>query len=101
MALPHRRQQLAKFIPFHELTHQKVADVLGCSLTRIRNIINGHVYPSPDEITALERLFSLPIVVLLEKDMLDYQHGPWPIPRGTALYKARAEIDRARHEAGE
>ncbi|MEW1834532.1 helix-turn-helix transcriptional regulator [Microbacterium sp. NPDC079995] len=98
MALPRRRQQLGKFIPFHELTHQQVADVLGCSLSRVRNIINGNAFPSPTEIQQLERLFGLPVEVLLDAEMLEFRNGPWPPPRGTALLLQRT---KPRPQAGE
>ena len=106
MALPHRRQQLARFILFHELTGEKVAFALGCSVTRVRNLSQGHVYASPDEIAALERLFGLPVEVLLEPDLLIYREN-WPPPRGFNLGKALAEakaeteIERLRKKVGE
>lgn len=98
MALPHRRQQLAKFIPFHDLSLAQVATVLGCNKTRVQNLCWGRLYPTPDEISALERLFSLPIEVLLEPNLLEYRHN-WPPLRGLAVVKA--QMDRDRHEAGE
>ena len=88
MVLPHRRQQLAKFIPFHDLTYQQVADALECDhKQRVRNLCNGHIYPSPEEILALEKLFNLPIEVLLEPAMLIYRNGPWPPLRGLDAYR--------------
>ena len=106
MALPRRRQQLAKFIPFHDLTPAIVARVLGTDRARVQNLCKGQAYPSPDEIVALERLFGLPVEVLFEESMLVYRNGPWPAPRGGAAQIAdfereRAQLDRVRHEAGE
>ncbi|WP_168380849.1 MULTISPECIES: helix-turn-helix domain-containing protein [unclassified Microbacterium] len=98
MVLPHRRQQLAKFIPFHDLTRKKVAAALGCSVTRVSNLCKGGLYPTPDEIATLERLFGMPVEVLLEPALLEYRHS-WPPLRGLAVVKA--QIDRDRHEAGE
>lgn len=92
MALPHRRQQLAKFIPFHDLTPTLVAKALGTDSTRIKNLCRGGAYPSPDEIVALEKLFGLPVEVLFEPEMLAYRNGPWPAPRGGAAL--RADLDR-------
>jgi hypothetical protein len=89
VALPHRRQQLAKFIQFHELTHQKVATALGTNAVRVANLTQGHVYPSPDEIEVLQRLFGMPIETLLEEALLVYRND-WPPPRGAALYLAEA-----------
>lgn len=87
MPLLHRRQPLARFIPFHDLTYQQVAVALSCDVIRVRNISNGHVYPHPDEIAALEKLFSLPIEVLLEPQMLIYRNGPWPPLRGAEAFQ--------------
>jgi len=95
--LPHRRQQLAKFIPFHDLSLSVVAKALYTDATRIKNLCRGGAYPSPDEIVALERLFGLPIEILFEDDMLTYRDGPWPAPRGGAALKL--ELARARESA--
>ncbi|MGZ0068090.1 helix-turn-helix transcriptional regulator [Microbacterium arborescens] len=106
MALPHRRQQLAKFIPFHDLSQSDVAKALGTDTTRVKNLCRGGAYPSPGDIAVLERLFGLPIEVLFEEDMLTYRDGPWPAPRGGAalkleLARAHESDDTSRAEAGE
>lgn len=100
MALPHRRQQLAKFIAFHDLTYPQVAAALGTNTIRVANLTKGHTYPSPEEIEALQRLFGLPPEVLFDAEMLEFRDGPWPVPEGTALFQFRAEM-RARRESGE
>ena len=94
MALPHRRQQLAKFIQFHDLTHEKVAKALGTNVVRVSNLTKGHVHPSPEEIDSLERLFGMPVEVLLEEALLEFRDN-WPPPRGIAAYLAKVE----RHDA--
>lgn len=78
MALPHRRQQLAKFIPFHDLTAKSLGERLGVTESSVRLLIYGHRYPSPDEIKSLESIFGMPIEVLLEPDLLVHRNGPWP-----------------------
>ncbi|MCH6229335.1 hypothetical protein MK786_01095 [Microbacterium sp. CFH 31415] len=106
MALPRRRQPLAKFIPFHDLTPEVVAAALNTNVARIHNLCRGLTYPSPDELAAIGRLFGLPVEVFFEPEMLVYRDGPWPPPRGGAAQIAdferlRAQLDRDRHEAGE
>ncbi|WP_411721025.1 helix-turn-helix domain-containing protein [Mycetocola sp.] len=103
MALPHRKQMLARFIPYHNLTRAKVAEILGIDHSRISNIIQGHAYPSPDEIDALEKLFGgMPASNFLDDEMLEYRFN-WPPPRGYNLGKAlgKAEAERSRRKAGE
>lgn len=98
MGLPFRRQQLAKFIPYHDLTRAQVGAALGCDAVRVGNLSWGRTYPTPDECDALERLFGLPVEVLLEPDLLIYRHN-WPPLRGLAVLKS--ELDRRASEAGE
>ncbi len=81
VVLPHQRQPLAKFINYHDLTHEQVADALGCDRIRLRNLIAGHVYVSPDEIAKLEALFGLPIEVMFEPASLIWR-DVWPPLRG-------------------
>ena len=106
MALPRRRQQLAKFIPFHDLTLAIVAETLGADRARVHNLCWGNAYPSPSEIAALERLFGLPVEVLFEPAMLVYR-GTWPPPKGAAAAQssaaraAIAQMSRDRHESGD
>jgi hypothetical protein len=83
VALPHRKQQLQKFIPFHDLTIEQVALALGCNSIRVKNLCQGHIYPTPAECDALERLFGLPVEVLLEARLIAYRYD-WPPPRGMA-----------------
>jgi transcriptional regulator with XRE-family HTH domain len=90
VALPHRRQQLAKFINWHDLTQAKVGEILGVNAVRVANISQGHAYPSPEEITALETLFGLPIETMFEPDMLTYRES-WPPPSGFAVRLAEVE----------
>ena len=75
MALPHRRQQLAKFIKVHDLTYKKVAAALGTNPVRVNNLAHGGTFPKPDEIRALVSLFGLPIEVLFDDDMLEQWHS--------------------------
>ncbi|KZE89095.1 helix-turn-helix domain-containing protein [Microbacterium sp. TNHR37B] len=101
MALPHRRQQLAKFIPFHDLTLQQVAAALRTDTVRVANLTKGHTYPTPDEIEALERLFGLPVDVLFEPDLLVFRDD-WPESQGLRQAATkRAELERLRRKAGE
>lgn len=83
MALPHRRQQLAKFIPFRDFTPASFAAEVSKYLTEdealkrwdILNITYGRRYPSARELRAIELALggSLPINVVLEESMLrDY-----------------------------
>ncbi|MEQ1738133.1 MAG: helix-turn-helix transcriptional regulator [Rhodoglobus sp.] len=81
MGLPHRRQQLAKFIPFHDLTAKSLAEKLDISESNVRQLVYGRRYPSPDEVRALERIFRMPAEVLLDAELLRYRNGPWP-PEG-------------------
>lgn len=77
MALPHRRQQLAKFIKVHDLTYKKVAEALQTDAVRINNMVQGKLYPTPAECDALEALFGLPAELMLEPSMLAWRHN-WP-----------------------
>jgi transcriptional regulator with XRE-family HTH domain len=79
LALPHRRQQLAKFIPFHELTYAQVAAALGTGIASVHSLAHGRRYPTPDEIRKLEALFGLPVEVLFDPAMLTYRDvAQWP-----------------------
>lgn len=80
MALPHKRQNLARFIPFYDFTARTFADAVNQSLAPservsmadVQNYTRGRRYPSAREIRAIELAFggSLPIHVLLEDSML-------------------------------
>jgi len=99
VALPRRKQTLAKFIPFHDLTRETVAKALGTNRARVNNICKGITFPSPDEIAALERLFGVPIEVLLDPAMLEYRDpAKWPPLRG--FQQMQVEYRRLRAEAG-
>ncbi len=87
MGLPRTPQPLIKWIKFHDLSRRQVADACtGGSTIRLNNICNGMAFPSPDEIDAFEALFKHPITVLLDPCLSVYRDGPWPVPRGTALF---------------
>lgn len=82
MALPHRRQQLAKFIPFHDFTPASFAAEVSSFLDEpemlgrwdILNIAYGRRYPNAREIRAIElALDGLPIESVLERAMLREQ----------------------------
>ena len=77
MALPRRRQPLAKFIKIHDLTYLKVANALGTNRARVANMVQGMLYPSPHECDVLESLFGLPAQVLFEPPMLAWRYD-WP-----------------------
>ena len=77
MALPHSRQPIVRHIKVHDLTYKKVALALGTNAVRINNLAQGHTYPSPAEIGTLEKLFGLPIEVLLNEELLEYRYN-WP-----------------------
>lgn len=88
MALPHRRQQLAKFIPFHDWTTRTLTAEMNRRLPEGHErltegnlilIAHGRRYPSPDEIDSLEAVFSTPIEVLLDASMLRFRdRAKWP-----------------------
>lgn len=79
MALPFRRQQLAKFIPFHDHTAKTFAEAVSSRLSEgesvstadIVNFSHGRKYPSAREIRAIElALGGLPIQTLLEARLI-------------------------------
>jgi len=97
MALPRRRQQLAKFVVWHDTTYDEVAEKVGSTHWRILQIANGRIYPSPDEIQRLPEAFGgMPVEVLLEAELLKYRNGPWPPRRGRGALPAvsNSEVDR-------
>ncbi|WP_061681848.1 helix-turn-helix domain-containing protein [Microbacterium laevaniformans] len=78
------------------MTAQKVADAIGCNKFRVKNMCQGMTYPSPDEIRALERLFGMPVDVMLEPALLIYRDGKvWPPHIGPASIHYEYEL-RAR-----
>jgi len=88
VALPHRRQHVAVFIKYHDLTYRKVADAVGIEYGRFSNIVKGNAYPSPDEVAALSDFFQMPPQVLFEPALLSFQLNwppkPGPRPGGKA-----------------
>lgn len=79
MALPHRRQQLAKFIPFHDFTPASFAAEVSSFLSEpevlerwdILNISYGRKYPTAREIRAIElAMGGIPAPVVLEDSLL-------------------------------
>lgn len=107
MALPHRRQRLPRFIKYRDLTNAEFAQAVGITTNRLANLIQGHVYPSPEELDRIEAFFfPFSLANLFDPEMLVYRHGPWPPPTGVAalkaeLARAQAQLDSDRHEAGE
>jgi transcriptional regulator with XRE-family HTH domain len=90
MALPHKKQNLAKQIPYHDLTAAQVAEAIGITTAEVHNLCKGRRYPSPREIVALEKIMGLPIEVLLHKDMLVYRYAEtWP-PKGAGFRQVRS-----------
>lgn len=93
MPVPRQRQPLLKWINWHSLTAQQVADAIGCDVFRVKNICQGMTYPSADEIRGLEMLFKLPITIMLEPAMLIYRDGAvWPPHRGGAAIRYEWEL---------
>jgi transcriptional regulator with XRE-family HTH domain len=89
VALPKRRQQLAKFIYNEDLTRTEVAAAIGVKRNRLANLIKGRTYPTPDECRALSRLFNnMPYQALFDAEMLEY-FDSWPPPRGVAMKQDR------------
>jgi transcriptional regulator with XRE-family HTH domain len=92
MALPYRRQDLAKFIRFHDITDEQVADRLGIEPGEVKNLKFGARYPNPDELRVLFDLFGMPVEVLFETELLRYREATeWP-PRGSGFSGPRRPI---------
>ena len=99
VALPHKRQKVAGFLSLNRVTAQQAADAMGVPVSRVRAIIKGLTYPSPDELRMFSGLCNdMPYQVMFDKEMLAYVDN-WPPPRGGALQAA--EIKRLREKAGE
>ena len=93
MALPYRRQMLAKTITYRDLTVAKVAEALGVEFSEIANLAKGARYPSPDELRGLFDLFGLPVETLLEPELLRYREATeWP-PRGPGFRGPRRAVE--------
>lgn len=89
MALPRRRQRLAKLIPYFDLTRRQVAAQLGITPSEVSNLCGGLRYPSPREIALLEELFGLTAEEMFETSMLVYRgRSDWP-PHGRGFRPAR------------
>lgn len=89
MALPRRRQRLAKLIPFHDLTRRGLAARLDITEGEVNNLCKGLRYPSPGEITKLESIFNLSIEQIFEPAMLVHRSAEsWP-PHGKGFRPAR------------
>lgn len=93
MALPYRRQQLAKFIPFNDLTYADVAEALGVEWIEVSNLANGARYPSPDELRILSTLLNaMPVETFFEEELLRYRMASeWP-PRGPGFRGERKPV---------
>jgi len=94
MALPYRRQNLAKYIRFHDLSDEQVAEKLGVEPIEVQNLKYGARYPSPDELRALFDLFGLPVEVLFQdREILRYREATsWP-PRGKGFSGKRRAVE--------
>lgn len=77
---------LAKHIKVHDLTYKKTAQALGTDAVRINNLVQGKLYPTPDECDALESLFGLPVATMFEESMLVWRYD-WP-PRAARYSRA-------------
>jgi transcriptional regulator with XRE-family HTH domain len=96
VALPFRKQPLSKYLVVREMTQAQLAEMIGSTPARVGNICKGRQYPSPDEIAAIEAIFApFPIAALLDKELLAYRNGPWPVPAGRYAGRARPESGEA------
>ncbi|HEU5223575.1 MAG TPA: hypothetical protein VFU07_07825 [Candidatus Lumbricidophila sp.] len=90
LVLPHRRQPIARFLKVYDLTYPRAAQALGIDLARFTNLVQGHSYPSPDEIAAITALFNgMPVEALFDASALTYRDD-WPPRRGRTAKKAGA-----------
>lgn len=73
MALPHRRQKVARFLKLNDVSQQKAAEAMGSSVTHVRNVIKGHTYPTPDELRMFSKLCNdMPYQVMFDEEMYSY-----------------------------
>jgi transcriptional regulator with XRE-family HTH domain len=71
---------IARHIKIRDTSYNEVADAIGMGRVRFSNLARANVYPTPDELAALEAFFSLPAEVLFEPELLRFRNE-WPSSR--------------------
>ncbi len=98
MPLPKRKQPLAKFIAFHDLSQEQFAEAisepeLGIIVTKqeLKTLVRGFRYPTPRELSRISAaLGGLPVEVLFEPEMLAHRDAEsWP-PKGRGFRTNRS-----------